>query len=306
MSHDLHDLDIDSIQILQSHSERQQPVPATPNKRTRSLGLQDKQWDALFSSPVPNKNSKSKEGRKDSTNREKEIKSNLEQAHIVASAKLHANMQQQQQRGRSHKRKRSGSGSRDDIFRTKKPEKVVPINLNNPLSRFLSSHPVIAHSLCFATPVRDSADTDHVSPSVSTVISEANSNNNNSTAEDTMTSTVYYETTKLAGLFQRSPPMPLFTNYCLDERDDIQKLFMSLQQAQRQRKSCMDDDDDGGHIRVDSVKAASIAPKTDALKGPKAVEQAQPVVSAYYSSSNSSEASKGIQRTSKIARQSEK
>jgi hypothetical protein len=114
----------------------------------------------------------------------------------------------------------------------------------NRISRFLSNHPAIASSLCFATPVTDSADeadyedvddyddsnglldgdvaNGNNADEMTSVVSGDNTLN---TAEDTITSTLYYETTTLAGLKQTSPPMPLFNSFCVDERDDIHRII---------------------------------------------------------------------------------
>jgi len=53
------------------------------------------------------------------------------------------------------------------------------------------------------------------------------SGNTLNTAEDTITSTLYYETTKLAGLHQKSPPMPLFNNFQVEPSDDINRIVAS-------------------------------------------------------------------------------
>lgn len=109
---------------------------------------------------------------------------------------------------KAHKRRRSSS--KEDIFRNKRQSQQATA-----FGRFLSSNPVVARSLCFANPIRDD-DSDY---DASSVVSDSNTLN---TAEDTMTSTVYYETTKLAGLRQTHPPMPLFNNYSV--QDDIHKI----------------------------------------------------------------------------------
>ena len=159
-------------------------------RRTRSLSLKDKAWDPLFEERQPRHGV------------------TLEQAQAVAKAKLQAATAQK--RAVSTKRKRTRS--KDDIFRSKK---AAPKKEGNAFSRFLSNHPVIAHSLCFATPIRESNDdVDNVS-----VVSDSNTLN---TAEDTITSTLYYERTKLAGLEQKSPPMPLFNSQSVDR--DIHKI----------------------------------------------------------------------------------
>ena len=112
--------------------------------------------------------------------------------------------------------KRRRSGSRDGIFRSKRE----PAPDANPFSRFLSCNPAVMNSLCFATPVQgDSFDFDAAS-----VVSDSNTLN---TAEDTITSTLYYETTKLAGLKQNSPPMPLFNSHAVEAQDEIHRIVAS-------------------------------------------------------------------------------
>jgi hypothetical protein len=106
---------------------------------------------------------------------------------------------------------------------------------SNRFSRFLSTHPVIASTLCFATPVTDSTDEPESvdydvhdgfnNPNVDEATSVVSGDNTLNTAEDTVTSTLYYETTKLAGLSQTSPPMPLFKSFCVDECDDINRII---------------------------------------------------------------------------------
>lgn len=310
--HDLHDLD-SLAQTQVSVHEPTATVPSTPHRRTLSLSLRDKQWDALFSHEPQKQTAK---GQTPSSSRESP-NSLSEQAQAVSKSKQHAN--KRTQGGRTHKRKRSGS--RDDIFRTKKlPDKSQPATPPNPLSRFLSSHPVIAHSLCFATPIKDSNDTDcndDVKDGTSTVVSDTNSLNN-STADDTMTSTVYYETTKLAGLFQKSPPMPLFNNYCLRERDDINDILQTLQQEQDELDAFVSKNNSShGRLVVcggakSSVKKDLFAAKAggNGHRPPKAapvlIAPAPDAPTAVYcSSSNSSEGSKEVvgRRITKQARQ---
>jgi len=193
-------------------------VPATPDmkRRTRSLALQDKQWDALFDC---NSNST----RKTSPRRQTKEKISLEHAHAVAKAKLAANTNGY----RSQKRKRQ---TPDDIFRSKKQQGKGPNP--NPFSRFLSSHPVIANSLCFATPVKDSEEEPDEVPldRNNSVVSDTNTLN---TAEDTITSTLYYEQVKLAGLKQKNPPMPLFNHYQLEAGDDIREIVATESHSSR-------------------------------------------------------------------------
>ncbi|GKY90459.1 hypothetical protein MPSEU_000019700 [Mayamaea pseudoterrestris] len=330
--HDLHDLEslgMTQDMLMEQQQQQQQRHPATPHKRTMSLGLRDKQWDALFSH----------EPQLDTKNDSPSNHSNSITEPVVSKTNKHHHHHKQHRHGFAHKRKRSCS--RDDIFRTKKlPDKFqqVPASssstLPNPLSRFLSSHPVIAHTLCFASPIKDSDETDHAASdatnkdgtteSTCTVVSEANSLNN-STADDTMTSTVYYETTKLAGLFQKTPPMPLFKNYILNERDDIQQILHALQSEQRQLDELVTSKNYGRleasssgreRLKKDLFGAKELQQqqqhggggrkvKTITLAKIRANEQAPPAV--YCSSSNSSENSdKNILKQGRFCKQPRK
>lgn len=150
-------------------------------RHTRSLSLKEKTaWEQATSGEQAQRNRRGV---------------SLENAQATASAKG------------TTKRKRTRSRSKDDIFRNKK----ASAQDENPFSRFLSNHPVVMRSLCFATPIRDSDDEQDDAASV---VSESNTLN---TAEDTITSTVYYERTKLAGLEQKSPPMPLFHSQSVND-----------------------------------------------------------------------------------------
>lgn len=182
-------------------------VSSTPDmkRRTGRLKLQDEQWDALFdcnaTSVIPSR----KEGGESMT---------VEQARALAKAKLEANGSKKPQ-----KRKRQTA---EDIFRSKKTPTTREEPQANPFSRFLSNNPVIAHSLCFATPIRDPDEPDV--EDYNSVVSESHTLN---TAEDTMTSTVYYEQVKLAGLKQKNPPMPLFSAYEIKTGEDIRDVVES-------------------------------------------------------------------------------
>lgn len=142
----------------------------------------------------------------------------VEQAHAVAKAKLMANVPP----ASAPKRKRQ---TPDDIFRSKKNTAPPSAGGGRPskdaFSRFLSNNPVIANSLCFATPIRGSQDEEL---DCNSVVSDTNTLN---TAEDTITSTLYYEQHKLKGMKQRNPPMPLFGAYEVKESDDIQEVATS-------------------------------------------------------------------------------
>lgn len=161
---------------VSSSSEPQQTEPSKSKRRTKTLALQDEQWDALFRGPKQ----RSKEP---------------------------------PPKRRSRKRRRS-----KDIFRAKRPAPEQP----GPFSRFLSNNSVLANSLCFATPVKDS-HSDPPSPERhNSMLSDTNTLN--TAGEETVSSTVYYETTKLAGLSQKSPPMPLFDRFQVEPCDEIRRI----------------------------------------------------------------------------------
>jgi hypothetical protein len=137
----------------------------------------------------------------------------------------------------SHKRRRS-TGSRDDIFRSKsRTDSGISSNNSgsgsaqaNPFSRFLSNHPVLMNSLCFATPIKgDSSDDNGAggAPVDGQSVISACDDEDEEDDNNTMTSTVFYETTKLAGLRQTNPPMPLFNHFSVEETDDIHKIVAS-------------------------------------------------------------------------------
>lgn len=138
--------------------------------------------------------------------------------------------------------KRKRTASRDDIFRSKRdapssnsPIGPPPTSINPFLSRFLtSSPPVCMASLCFATPVRgdsslvedddDEVVDNHHRNDAASVVSDSNTLN---TAEDTITSTLYYETTKLAGFKPTNPPMALYNSHAVGTQDDIHQIVRS-------------------------------------------------------------------------------
>jgi hypothetical protein len=155
-------------------------------RRTRSLSLKDKAWDPLFEEQAPHH----RRG------------VSLEHAQAAARAKLASQVEL-----KTAITKRKRARSKDDIFRNKK---TAPPE--HPFSRFLSNHPVVMRSLCFATPIRGSEDEEY--DDAASVVSDSNTLN---TAEDTITSTLYYERTKLAGLEQKSPPMPLFHSQSVND-----------------------------------------------------------------------------------------
>jgi hypothetical protein len=193
--------------------------PATPGgkRRTRSLTLQDKQWDALF---APTSNSVVSAKRLVSSRRSSDVAG---AAGPVESDKLQAASK------RPHVKRKRRQTRRDDIFRTKKHEgRGGPTGPPNPFGRFLSKHPVLANSLCFATPVKDSqsAASDEepslLSGAHNSMVSDTNTLN--TVGDETVTSTLYYETTKLAGLQQMNPPMPLFNRFQVAGGDEIHRI----------------------------------------------------------------------------------
>jgi len=231
-------------------------VPATPDgtRRTKNMKLQERQWDTLFDcnggnnvncvTPSPQKsqsssNSSSSRGKR--TARVAAEDMTVEQAQAVAKAKLAANGGPPPPTPTAKgppKRKRA---TPDDIFRSKgnlSPPAASAANGQQPnytscnpsrpkdaFSRFLTNHPVLANSLCFATPIRGSEDEPNNIPlDTNSVVSDTNTLN---TAEDTITSTLYYEQVKLAGLKQRNPPMPLFGAYEVKPSDDIRNVAAS-------------------------------------------------------------------------------
>ena len=198
----------DAITAEQAAAAKKEVVPSTPDmkRRTRSLKLQDEQWDALFDCNATGFVA----ARRDSCGENV----TMEQARAVAKAKIEANGNKKNQ-----KRKRATA---EDIFRSKKTPTTREEQQANPFSRFLSNNPVFAQSLCFATPIRDPDEPDV--EDYNSVVSESHTLN---TAEDTMTSTVYYEQVKLAGLKQKNPPMPLFSAYEIKTGEDIRDVVES-------------------------------------------------------------------------------
>jgi hypothetical protein len=186
-------------------------------RRSRSLGavLNDTNWEALFSTEGACSPRRNRSTTSNATKSPVESGGmSLEQAQAVATAKwaaLSKPLRKSSLSPSSNSTKRKRTRSRDDIFRSKREP---PPHATNVLSRFLSNHPVLMNSLCFATPIRGDSDMGDAASVVSDSITL-------NTAEDTITSTLYYETTKLAGLKQKNPPMPLFNSHAVEAKDDI-------------------------------------------------------------------------------------
>lgn len=181
-------------------------IPSPESKRrTRSLALQDKQWDALFTEQPARRVKSMSESCSNNIGSDQQPDRTP-----VAKAKLSAARKNQ-------KRKRGRGCCKDTIFRCKQPNNS---NKSSPISTFLSNNPVFMRTLCFATPIRESTD----AADDNTVVSESGTLN---TAEDTISSTIYYERTKLAGLSQKNPPMPLFPTFQVGKEDAIQEIVKS-------------------------------------------------------------------------------
>lgn len=174
-------------------------------RRTNRLGLQDEQWDELFE----NKGSKRPpKGGSSPVN-------DLNTAQALAQAKLAANPP----RYNRSKRKRPEK-ARDEIFRSKDlpaAPRGASSAATQPTSFSRLLHPSLA--MCFATPIRGTEEEHEDTRSVDN--SDTNTLN---TCEDTITSTVYYES-KLAHMKETRPPMPLFNQFKVGQRDEIQTVM---------------------------------------------------------------------------------
>lgn len=199
-------------------------------RRTSRLELQDKEWDGLFqrNSPPPDPIQY--------THASAPVNPDLEYARAVAQAKLAgANPSRKQSttlNKKNKKKRKSPATKRDEIFRTRRFEQStktssattnhhhnVRPSSSNSLSRLLSNHPNVAQALCFATPVRDEDEEDDLPLNL-----EPDDDSTLNTCEDTMTSTVYFES-KYADVVEKRPPMPLFSHFKVsDEQDHIRKI----------------------------------------------------------------------------------
>lgn len=192
-------------------------------RRTDRLGnLKDEQWDELFKSDPANRS------RKPAPKKNVSSPSNdVHTAQALAQAKLAANPP----RYNRTKRKRPEK-VRDEIFRSKETpvtEARSDSRTGNGTSNRQQNasftrliHPSLA--MCFATPIRGTDEEDNRSEigDNTTVNSDTNTLN---TCEDTITSTVYYESTKLAHLKETRPPMPLFDQFKVDTKDEIRNVM---------------------------------------------------------------------------------
>eukprot|EP00934_Nitzschia_sp_Nitz4_P009246 Nitzschia sp. Nitz4//scaffold229_size32011//28061//29188//NITZ4_007922-RA/size32011-processed-gene-0.17-mRNA-1//-1//CDS//3329542868//9236//frame0 len=194
-------------------------------RRTNRLGLQDQQWDELFE----RKNQKKKVAVAipDGYHQPRDGPVDLTTAQALAKAKIAANPPRYTPRS---KRKRSGK-TKEEIFRSK--DAMAPPNSSNPSTAFgrgASAATTISNLLhpslvmCFATPVREQHEEMDESDIRSVDNSDANTLN---TCEDTITSTVYYES-KIAHMTETRPPMPLFHQFKIGgSKDEIQHIVAS-------------------------------------------------------------------------------
>ena len=168
-------------------------------RRTNRLGLEGEQWDELFEqkSQRPPKPASSPVN-------------DLNTAQALAQAKLAANPP----RYNRTKRKRPEK-AREAIFRSKNIHGEARASNPTTFSRLL--HPSLA--MCFATPIRGTDDEPDETRSVDN--SDAGTLN---TCEDTITSTVYYES-KIAHMTETRPPMPLFNQFKIGQKDEIRNIM---------------------------------------------------------------------------------
>lgn len=183
-----------------------------------------------------------------------------ETAQAVAQAKLAANPPRYRT-----KRKRSAQ-AREEIFRSKEDRRVGGgrASGSSPGSRPASSSSALPQTdfsrllnpslaLCFATPVRGTEE----EPEEHDMRSVDNSDTNTlNTCEDTITSTLYFDS-KYAHIQESRPPMPLFSQFKVGRADDEIRTIMAtdshsslrmiklMQQQQQQRQRADRSDRDG-------------------------------------------------------------
>lgn len=202
-----------------SHSE-------VGKRRTNRLGLKDQQWDELFGDN--NKMGSARRPPKKAgvvlSDQCGDIVTDLGTAHAIAQAKLAANPPRYGGPGGSRSKRKRSRKTKEDIFRSKDGSNKPPANGRyqsttgpTPFTRLI--HPSLA--MCFATPVRGTEEEAEEADMRSVDNSDANTLN---TCEDTVTSTVYYES-KLAHMKETRPPMPLFNQFKIGpSKDEIHNI----------------------------------------------------------------------------------
>lgn len=224
-------------------------------------------------SRVPQKGKKIIDPRGDGSLRKKTASSrpcsrDISQAHELANAKIASSAFQ-------NKRK-SPATKRDEIFRSRDFERRdKPEPLSNSFSRFLGSHQGnLANALCFATPINDDEELNEILK----VESDCNTLN---TAEDTVTSTLFFER-KYAHIVESRPPMPLFSDFIVeDDQNELRRIVasdshnslkmirlmgessglcapkVSLEESEDEEEILPNDDDVPPAIKIDSSASSS-------------------------------------------------
>lgn len=176
--------------------------------RTSRLELQDKEWDALFQHDTKPKQQKP-------LKYQHSANPDLEYARAVAQAKLVANQPARRSQQRKSTKRKTPATRRDEIFRSRRldpPNKAPEQPQGTSFSRFLNNHQGVANALCFATPIRDEEDE-------AVPLHEPDDDSTLNTCEDTVTSTIYFDS-KFSHLVEKRPPMPLFPHFKVSEEEN--------------------------------------------------------------------------------------
>lgn len=181
-------------------------IQSNTGRRVGRVQLEDKQFDVLFADG----------GSKKKTERSRQAVRDVgvAQAHELAKAKIASSAYQ--------KKRKSPTTKRDEIFRSRDVERRdKPEPPSNSFSRFLSSHQGnLVTALCFATPVHDEEESNEI------LKTESDCNTLN-TAEDTITSTLFFER-KYAHIVEHRPPMPLFSDFKVeDDQNELRRIVAS-------------------------------------------------------------------------------
>ena len=212
----------DSSQSPQQQQQQQQQQDDSHSSSARRVGrvqLKDKQFDALF---VPQQQKKKQVGFSNNSNtrqQQQQRSHDVDQAHELAKAKLASAYP---------KKRKSPASKRDEIFRTRDyPPREKPEPPSNSFSRFLSSHQGnLVNALCFATPIDEEDDDDDEVNEILKTDSDDDCNTLN-TAEDTVTSTLFFES-KYAHIVEHRPPMPLFSDFKVeDDQNELRRIVAS-------------------------------------------------------------------------------
>jgi hypothetical protein len=172
--------------------------------RVGGVLLNDKQFDVLFADG----------GSKKKRTPSRLATNDLEHGHELAQAKQASSAFQ--------KKRKSPASRRDEIFRSRDFERREKGEQpSSSFSRIIGSHQgSLANALCFATPINED-DT-----SVDILKNESDCNTLN-TAEDTITSTLFFER-KYAHIIEHRPPMPLFPDFKVEEdQNELRRIVAS-------------------------------------------------------------------------------